>query len=110
MNCTTDGPAPMHDEPPVVDIYPDDDMVLAITQELRSRVEPTPNLRLEHHVRTMLNELAPIRITVYLGVLVEHRLRSRGLVTLRRGGHGPRIPEPLRREPLAVRPGFPTGT
>ena len=60
------------------DVYPDDDLVLDLTNSLRPRLTPTDTVELEQLVRATLDELAPVHVTNYLGVLVERRLRASG--------------------------------
>jgi hypothetical protein len=68
------------------DVYPDDDLVLELTESMHSRLAPASDApALEHQVRTTLEELAPVHVTKYLGVLVERRLRGTGQVTRQRG-------------------------
>jgi hypothetical protein len=64
------------------DVYPDDELVLELTDSLRSRLVPvTPTVELEQRVRATLDTLAPVHVTSYLGVLVERRLRVDGQAT-----------------------------
>ena len=64
------------------DVYPDDELVLELTESMHSRLVPVSQApELELQVRTMLEELAPVHVTKYLGVLVERRLRGTGQVT-----------------------------
>jgi hypothetical protein len=64
------------------DVYPDDELVLELTESMHSRLAPATHApALEHQVRTTLEELAPVHVTKYLGVLVERRLRGSGQVT-----------------------------
>jgi hypothetical protein len=64
------------------DVYPDDELVLELTESMHSRLVATPQApELEMQVRTTLEELAPVHVTKYLGVLVERRLRGTGQVT-----------------------------
>jgi hypothetical protein len=67
-------PAPVPARPG--DIYPDDALVIDLTESLRRRVTSVPAAELEARVRAALEELAPVRVTSYLGVLVERRLRA----------------------------------
>jgi hypothetical protein len=53
-----------------------DEMVMGLTESLRARVAPMPPGELESRVRAALDELAPVRVAAYLGVLVERRVRS----------------------------------
>jgi hypothetical protein len=67
------------------DVFPDEELVLELTESMHSRlvaVEHAPDLELQ--VRTTLQELAPVHVTTYLGVLVERRLRGTGQVTRHR--------------------------
>jgi hypothetical protein len=65
------------------DVYPDDELVQELTESMHSRVAPTAHApELDVQVRTTLEELAPVHVTKYLGVLVERRLRGTGQVTL----------------------------
>jgi hypothetical protein len=64
------------------DVYPDDELVQELTESMHSRVAPTAHApELEVQVRTTLEQLAPVHVTTYLGVLVERRLRGTGQVT-----------------------------
>jgi hypothetical protein len=71
-----------HDHPHVhrpelsADIYPDDELVIDLTQSLRPRHAEIDSDDLEHWVRLTLEEMAPVHVTNYLGVLVERRLRE----------------------------------
>jgi hypothetical protein len=67
-----------------VDVYPDDELVLELTESMHSRLAVSAGApRLEHQVRSRLEELAPVHVTKYLGVLVERHLRGTGQVTHR---------------------------
>jgi hypothetical protein len=67
------------------DVYPDDELVQELTASMRSRlVVETQAPDLEVQVRSTLEELAPVHVTNYLGVLVERRLRGNGQVTRQR--------------------------
>ena len=74
VNRPTSPPAPRPERPG--DIYLDDDFVIDLTTSLRSRVTSVPEAELQDRVRAILAELSPVRVTSYLGVLVERRLRS----------------------------------
>jgi hypothetical protein len=64
------------------DVYPDDELVQALTASMHSRLEAATHApKLELQVRSTLEELAPVHVTKYLGVLVERRLRGSGQVT-----------------------------
>jgi hypothetical protein len=64
------------------DVYPDEELVLDLTASLRSRLMPSSqSVDLERLVRSTLDELAPVHVTNYLGVLVERRLRESGHAT-----------------------------
>jgi hypothetical protein len=64
------------------DVYPDDELVQELTESMHSRLAPATDApALEHQVRTTLEELAPVHVTKYLGVLVERRMRRTGQVT-----------------------------
>jgi hypothetical protein len=64
------------------DVYPDDELVQELTASMRSRLAvETHAPDLEVQVRSTLQELAPVHVTNYLGVLVERRLRGNGQVT-----------------------------
>lgn len=71
-----------HDHPHVhypelsADIYPDDELVIDLTQSLRPRLAEIDSDDLEDRVRLTLEELAPVHVTAFLGVLVERRLRG----------------------------------
>lgn len=58
------------------DIYPDDELVIDLTQSIRPRLSEVDGRDLEPRVRLALEELAPVHVTAYLGVLVERRLRG----------------------------------
>ncbi len=67
------------------DVYPDDELVIELTESMNSRLAPATHApALEQQVRTTLEELAPVHVTKYLGVLVERRLRGTGQVTPQR--------------------------
>jgi hypothetical protein len=67
------------------DVYPDDELVQELTASMRSRLAvETHAPDLEVQVRSTLEELAPVHVTNYLGVLVERRLRGNGQVTRQR--------------------------
>jgi hypothetical protein len=69
-----------------VDVYPDDDLVQELTASLRPRLVPAVQTDdLEHLVRSTLEDLAPVHVTNYLGVLVERRLRGGGHATPKPG-------------------------
>jgi hypothetical protein len=64
------------------DVYPDDELVQELTESMHSRLAPASDApELVVQVRTTLEELAPVHVTNYLGVLVERRLRGTGQVT-----------------------------
>jgi len=66
------------------DVYPDDELVQELTASIRSRLTDKRHApELETQVRSTLEELAPVHVTNYLGVLVERRLRGKGQVTRR---------------------------
>jgi hypothetical protein len=68
------------------DVYPDDELVLELTASMNSRLAATAQApELEVLVRSTLEELAPVHVTKYLGVLVERRLRGSGQVTRQHG-------------------------
>jgi len=67
------------------DVYPDDELVQELIDSMHSRVAPTAHApELDVQVRTTLEELAPVHVTKFLGVLVERRLRVTGQVTRQR--------------------------
>jgi hypothetical protein len=70
-------PAHVHDPHLSADIYPDDELVLDLTQSLRPQLAAIHGDALEAKVRSALDELAPVHVTTYLSVLVERRLRTR---------------------------------
>jgi hypothetical protein len=74
MTRSTDDPTTAPARPG--DIYPDDALVVDLTASLRTRVPSVPEAELEDRVRAALQELAPVRVTSYLGVLVERKLRA----------------------------------
>jgi hypothetical protein len=64
------------------DVYPDDELVLELTESMHARLTPAQHApALEHQVRATLDELAPVHVTKYLGVLVERKMRGTGQVT-----------------------------
>ena len=68
------------------DVYPDDELVQELTESMHSRLAAATHApELEVLVRSTLEELAPVHVTTYLGVLVERRLRGTGQVTPQRG-------------------------
>jgi hypothetical protein len=80
------GPPHVHNPTLSADVYPDDELVQELTDSLRPRLMPAvPAVELEHLVRSTLEELAPIHVTNYLGVLVERRLRTGGHATPQQG-------------------------
>jgi len=81
---TTVGERHEHDPALSADLYPDDELVLDLTDSLRSRVAPTDSVELEQLVRATLDELAPVHVTNFLAVLVERRLRANGRARPRR--------------------------
>jgi hypothetical protein len=50
--------------------------VIDLTRSLTPRLPQLADADLEPLVRSALEELAPVRVTAYLGVLVERRLRG----------------------------------
>jgi hypothetical protein len=67
------------------DVYPDDELVQELIESMHSRVAAAAHApELNVQVRTTLEELAPVHVTKYLGVLVERRLRGSGQVTPQR--------------------------
>jgi hypothetical protein len=86
MTTATFGAGHVHNPVLSADVYPDDELVQTLTDSLRPRLVPaTQAVELEHLVRSTLDELAPIHVTNYLGVLVERRLRVGGHATPQRG-------------------------
>lgn len=64
------------------DVYPDDELVQELIESMHSRLAAASHApELELQVRSTLDELAPVHVTKYLGVLVERRLRGSGQVT-----------------------------
>jgi hypothetical protein len=75
-------PNHVHDPSLSADVYPDDELVQELTDSMHSRLTAAANApALELQVRSTLEELAPVHVTKYLGVLVERRLRRSGQVT-----------------------------
>jgi hypothetical protein len=75
----------MHNPALSADVYPDDELVQELTDSMHSRLAPVAHApKLELQVRSTLEELAPVHVTKYLGVLVERRLRVAGQVTPQR--------------------------
>ena len=73
------------------DVYPDDELVIELTESMNSRLVPATHApALEQQTPPgresdpALEELAPVHVTKYLGVLVERRLRGTGQVTPQR--------------------------
>jgi hypothetical protein len=67
------------------DVYPDDELVQEITESMVSRLVVSPAApALELQVRASLEELSPVHVTKFLGVLVERRLRGTGQVSRHR--------------------------
>jgi hypothetical protein len=73
-------PTPAHPQlehpEPSDDVFPHDQLVIDLTKALLPRLPQLADANLENLVRSALEELAPVRVTAYLGVLVERRLRS----------------------------------
>jgi hypothetical protein len=68
------------------DVYPDDELVEELTASMHARLAAKAHApELEIQIRSTLEELAPVHVTKYLGVLVERRLRGSGQVTRQRG-------------------------
>jgi hypothetical protein len=76
MTGTTHDHAHVHHQELSADIYPDEEFVIDLTQSLRPRLAEIDRDDLEGRVRLTLEELAPVHVTAYLGVLVERRLRG----------------------------------
>jgi hypothetical protein len=76
MSRATDPQAHEHKPGLSADIYPTDEMVIDLTDSLRPRLTAVPSEHLESRVRITLEDLAPVHVTAYLGILVERRLRS----------------------------------
>jgi hypothetical protein len=71
----------VHDPELSADVYPDDELVQELIDSMDSRltvVGDAPDLELQ--VRNTLEELAPVHVTKYLGVLVERCMRATGQV------------------------------
>ncbi len=66
----------MSDPATSAEINLNDEMVIGLAESLRARVAPMPPGELESRVRAALDELAPVRVAAYLGVLVERQVRS----------------------------------
>jgi hypothetical protein len=82
MTTATARPHHVHNPALSADVYPDDELVLELTESMQSRLAAAANApELELQVRSTLDELAPVHVTKYLGVLVERRLRGTGQVT-----------------------------
>jgi hypothetical protein len=83
-DMTTAMAQPHHVHNPALsaDVYPDDELVQELTESMTTRLDvATDAPELELQVRTTLDELMPVHVTKYLGVLVERRMRSSGKVT-----------------------------
>jgi hypothetical protein len=86
MTTATFGSQHVHNPTLSADVYPDEELVQELTASLRPRLVPAaPAVELEHLVRSTLDELAPVHVTSYLGVLVERRLRVGGHATQQHG-------------------------
>lgn len=59
-----------------VSFHADEDLVSTVTQSVRPTLEPAYGDRLEASVRDVLDRLGPVRVTSYLGLLVERQLRD----------------------------------
>lgn len=82
MTTATAHPQHVHDPALSADVYPDDELVEELTASMQSRLAPKAQApELEVQIRSTLEELAPVHVTNYLGVLVERRLRGKGQVT-----------------------------
>jgi hypothetical protein len=77
MTSTTDTYPHIHHPGLSADVYPDDHMVSNLTQSLKPRLSGIAGADLENRVRSTLEELSPVHVTAYLGVLVERRLRGK---------------------------------
>lgn len=67
-----------HDAPRSVVVSPDDETVRELVESLRPRLAPAvAEEDIPEAVRTALDELGPVRVTNYLGILVERRVRER---------------------------------
>lgn len=67
-----------HDAPLSVVASPDDEMVRELVDSLRPRLAATvADEDIPEAVRSALDELGPVRVTNYLGILVERRVRER---------------------------------
>jgi hypothetical protein len=64
---------------PSDDVFPDDQLVIDLARSLSPRLPQLADADLEPLVRSALEELAPVRVTAYLAVLVERRLRGQFL-------------------------------
>jgi hypothetical protein len=75
-------PHHVHNPALSADVYPDDELVQELTESMETRLDVASDApELEDQVRTTLEELTPVHVTKYLGVLVERRMRSSGKVT-----------------------------
>jgi hypothetical protein len=78
---TTAHPHHIHDPALSADVYPDDELVAELIDSMHSRLTVAADApELELQVRSTLEDLAPVHVTKYLGVLVERRLRRSGQV------------------------------
>lgn len=85
MTTAMDHSQHVHNPALSADVYPNDDLVQELTESMQSRVTVVTDApELELQVRITLEELAPVHVTKYLGVLVERRLRVSGQVTRHR--------------------------
>jgi hypothetical protein len=72
----------VHDPALSADVYPDEELVKELIESMHSRLAAKAHApELEVQIRSTLEELAPVHVTKYLGVLVERRLRGSGQVT-----------------------------
>ena len=82
MTTAIGHPNHVHNPALSADVYPDDELVQELTESMQSRLAVAAHApELELQVRTTLEELAPVHVTKYLGVLVERRMRGTGQVT-----------------------------
>jgi hypothetical protein len=78
-------PHHVHNPALSADVFPDEELVAELVESMHSRLavaDDAPELELQ--VRATLEELAPVHVTKYLGVLVERRMRGTGQVTRHR--------------------------
>ena len=67
---------PTAPRPGATAFHADEELVATVTQSVRPTLEQMYGEQLEPSVRAVLDGLGPVRVTSYLGVLVERQLRQ----------------------------------